>query len=173
MSARTDLDRLYRPRRRPARRRTERVALQARLASEPELAAIWADLDVVLRAGEEPVPPCDVPFERLVLTDAPPRATWRAWFPLAAAAAGLSALGVWSFSGDARPGRPQGPVRLETVAMAAADLPVAADGAFAGVGLPAAALGYAPAARPPLPRPPRGRAAARGRVRPPARRVPV
>ncbi|MBP7276244.1 MAG: hypothetical protein KBA51_08590, partial [Kiritimatiellae bacterium] len=144
MSARTDLDRLYDL---AAGRLAddERAALEARLASEPELAAVWADLDAVLRAGEEPVPPCDVPFERLVLTDAPPRATWRAWFPLAAAAAGLLALGVWSFSGDARPGRPQGPVRLETVAMASADLPVAADGAFAGVGLPAAALGYAPA----------------------------
>ncbi|MFO0933527.1 MAG: thioredoxin family protein [Planctomycetota bacterium] len=144
MNLRTDLDLLYDL---AAGRLAddERAALEARLAVEPELAATWADLDAVLRAGEEPVPPCDVPFERLVLTDAPPRATWRAWLPLAAAAALLLALGVRSFSRDARPGRPQGPVRLEAVAMAAADLPAAADGAFAGVGLPAAALGYAPA----------------------------
>lgn len=144
MNPRTDLDRLYdlAAGRLPD---DERAALAARLAVEPDLAATWADLDAVLRAGEEPVPPCDVPFERLVLTDAAPRATWRAWIPLAAAAAVLVALGVWSFSGDARPARPQGPVRLEAIAMAAADLPVAPDGAFAGVGLPAAALGYAPA----------------------------
>ena len=150
MSDRTDLDRLYDL---AAGRLddVERVALEGRLASEPDLAAVWADLDAVLRAGEEPVPPCDVPFERLTLTDAPAPASWRRWLPLAAAAVVLLVAGVWTFSRDAIPARPQGPggptgpVRLEAIAMAAGDLPAAADGAFAGVGLPAAALGYAPA----------------------------
>ncbi|MBL9085717.1 MAG: thioredoxin family protein [Planctomycetia bacterium] len=150
MSERTDLDRLYDL---AAGRLddAERAALEERLAAEPELAAVWSDLDAVLRAGEEPVPPCDVPFERLTLTDAPTPASWRRGIPLAAAAAVLLVAGVWSFSRAARPVRPEGPVcpeapvRLEAIAMAAGDLPAAADGAFAGVGLPAAALGYAPA----------------------------
>lgn len=144
MNDRTDLDRLLDL---AAGRLAgeERAALAARLATEPELAATWHDLEDVLRAGEEPVAPCDVPFERLTLTDAPPRAgwhrSWRTWAPLAVAATVLAVVGMRTWTHDARPGGAREPVRLAAIALDAAPRPSGL--ASEGPALPAVAADYA------------------------------
>lgn len=142
MTSRTDLDRLLdlAHGRLPD---AERDALDARLAVDPELAATWRDLTLVLEAGEEPVPPCDLPFERLALPRPRPRLV--RWAPWAAAASLFAVLGVQLLQGDLGAGTAgPGPARGGP---AADRRPRADGGPVALVAVSAAALAEATPAR--------------------------